>query len=142
LLVVVAIAVLLSSLQGYAVSLSGQRHRVDPHWKRGLSFARIGLHRLQQSAITAGRDLLTWLPIPLQTLEPCIPAAASGDSRNSPGSSGWNYRHRCKPPRCWWSHDYLSWYLFRGQDAAPQYSMTKSLIGKRSMTSGLGIRQQ
>jgi len=74
LLLVVAIAVLLSSLQGYAVSLSGQRRRVDPHWKRGLSFARIGLHWLQQSVITASRALLAWLPIPLQTLELCIPS--------------------------------------------------------------------
>ena len=74
LLLVVAIAVLVSSLQGYAVSLSGQRHRVDPHWKRGLSFARIGLHWLQQSVIATGRALLAWLPIPLQTLEPCIPS--------------------------------------------------------------------
>ena len=74
LLLVVAIAVLVSSLQGYAVSLSGQRPLVDSHWKRGLSFARIGLHWLQQSVITAGRALLAWLPIPLQTLEPCIPS--------------------------------------------------------------------
>ena len=74
LLLVVAIAVLLSSLQGYAISLAGERRRVDPHWKRGLSFLRIGLHWLQQSVIQAGRALLAWLPIPLQTLEPCIPS--------------------------------------------------------------------
>ena len=42
LLLVVAIAVLLSSLQGYAISLAGERRRVDPHWKRGLSFLQIG----------------------------------------------------------------------------------------------------
>ncbi|MFM8258251.1 MAG: hypothetical protein ACKN83_00250, partial [Vulcanococcus sp.] len=35
LLLVVAIAVLISHLQGYAVSLAGERRRVDPHWKRG-----------------------------------------------------------------------------------------------------------
>jgi hypothetical protein len=74
LLLVLAIAVLVSSLQGYAVSLAGERRRVDPHWKRGLSFARIGLQWLQQSVITAGRALLAWLPIPLQALEPCIPS--------------------------------------------------------------------
>ena len=76
LLLVVAIAVLVSSLQGFAVSLSGQRRLVDPHWKRGLSFARIGLHWLQQSVITAGRAVLAWMPIPLQTLEPCVPSRA------------------------------------------------------------------
>jgi hypothetical protein len=36
LLLVVAIAVLVSSLQGYAVSLDGLRHQVDPHWQRGM----------------------------------------------------------------------------------------------------------
>ena len=74
LLLVVAIAVLISALQGYAVSLGGERRRVDPHWKRGLSFARIGLHWLQQSVIAFGRMLLAWMPIPLQTLESCIPS--------------------------------------------------------------------
>jgi hypothetical protein len=44
-----AIAVLVSSLQGYAVSLAGERRRVDPHWQRGLSFVRIGLKWLRQS---------------------------------------------------------------------------------------------
>ena len=44
LLLLIAIAVLISTLQGYAVSLAGERRRVDPHWKRGLSFARFGLH--------------------------------------------------------------------------------------------------
>ncbi len=72
----VAIAVLLSSLQGYAVSLAGERRRVDLHWKRGLSFARIGLHWLQQSVVTARRALLAWMPIPLQALEACIPSRA------------------------------------------------------------------
>jgi len=35
LLLVVAIAVLASSLQGYALSLAGLRRQVDPHWKQG-----------------------------------------------------------------------------------------------------------
>ena len=42
LLMVVAIAVLANNLQGFAVSLAGERRRVDPHWQRGLSFVRIG----------------------------------------------------------------------------------------------------
>ena len=48
LLLVVAIAVLVSSLQGYAVRLDGLRHQVDPHWRRGMSFVRIGLKWMQQ----------------------------------------------------------------------------------------------
>jgi hypothetical protein len=71
---VVAIAVLASSLQGFAVSLAGQRRRVDPHWQRGLSFVRIGLQWLQQAVAHAGRTLLAWIPIPLRELEPCIPS--------------------------------------------------------------------
>ena len=62
--------------QGYAVSLAGERRRVDPHWKRGLSFARIGLLWLQQSVVNAGGTLLVWMPIPLQALEACIPSRA------------------------------------------------------------------
>ena len=53
-LLLVAIAVLVSALRGYAVSLAGERRRVDPHWRRGLSFARIELHGIQQSVIAAG----------------------------------------------------------------------------------------
>ncbi len=76
LLLVVAIDVLLSSLQGYAVSLAGERRRVDPSWKRGLSFDRIGLLWLHQSVVTAGRALLAWMPIPRQALETCVPSRA------------------------------------------------------------------
>ena len=43
LLLVVAIAVLTSGLQGYALSLAGLRRQVDPHWRRGMSVLRIGL---------------------------------------------------------------------------------------------------
>ena len=74
LLLVVAIAVLAGSLQGYALSLAGLRRQVDPHWKRGMSFLRIGLGALQMLASDATRRLMTWMPIPLQELEPCIPS--------------------------------------------------------------------
>ena len=94
LLLVVAIAVLISSVQGYAVSLSGQRHHVDPHWKRGLSFARIGLHWLQQSVMATGRALLAWLPIPLRPLEPCIPSRGVHRRQNEP----WFTRVELPPP--------------------------------------------
>ena len=74
LLLVMAIAVLVASLQGFAVSLAGQRRRVDPHWQRGLSFVRIGLKWLQQQVINGHQTLLAWQPIPLRQLEPCIPS--------------------------------------------------------------------
>jgi hypothetical protein len=42
LLLVIAIAVLTSSLQGYALSLAGLRRQVDPHWKRGYELSAAG----------------------------------------------------------------------------------------------------
>jgi hypothetical protein len=74
LLLVVAIAVLAGSLQGYALSLAGLRRQVDPHWKRGMSFLRIGLAALQMAVADAAARLMDWLPIPLRELEPCIPS--------------------------------------------------------------------
>jgi len=53
LLLVIAIAVLICSLQGYAVSLAGLRRQVDSHWKRGMSFLRLGLRTLQMLASDA-----------------------------------------------------------------------------------------
>jgi hypothetical protein len=74
LLLVVAIAVLAGSLQGYALSLAGLRRQVDPHWRRGMSFLRIGLGALQMVVADAAARLMAWLPIPVQELEPCIPS--------------------------------------------------------------------
>ena len=74
LLLVVAIVLLAGSLQGYALSLAGLRRQVDPHWKRGMSFLRLGLGALQMLASDATSGLMAWLPIPLRELEPCIPS--------------------------------------------------------------------
>jgi hypothetical protein len=74
LLLVVAIAVLAGSLQGYALSLAGLRRQVDPHWKRGMSFLRIGLAALQMAMSDVATRLMAWLPIPIQELEPCVPS--------------------------------------------------------------------
>jgi hypothetical protein len=62
------------SLQGYALCLAGLRRQVDPHWKRGMSFLRLGLGALQMLASGATSGLMAWLPIPLRELEPCIPS--------------------------------------------------------------------
>ncbi len=74
LLLIVAIAVLAGSLQGYALSLAGLRRQVDPHWKRGMSFLLIGLAALQMAVADAAVRWIAWLPIPVQQLEPCIPS--------------------------------------------------------------------
>ena len=87
LLLVIAISVLAGSLQGYALSLEGLRRQVDPHWKRGMSFLRLGLAGLQMLAADAAFRLMDWLPIPLQELEHCIPSR----------------RARCKKGRAWFS---------------------------------------
>jgi hypothetical protein len=81
LLLVVAIAVLAGSLQGYALSLAGFRRQVDPHWKRGMSFLRLGVAVLQMLAADASARLMAWLPIPLRELEPCIPSRRARDKQ-------------------------------------------------------------
>ena len=73
-LLVVAIDVLVSSLQGFAVSLSGLRRQLDPHWQRGMSFVRLGLLWIQHSVTNASQRFIAWLPIPLRELEPCMPS--------------------------------------------------------------------
>ena len=72
LLLVVTIAVLAGSLQGYGLSLAGLRRQVDPHWKRGMSFLRIGVAALQMVVADAAAKLMDWLPIPIQNLEACV----------------------------------------------------------------------
>lgn len=81
-----AVAVLVCSLQGCALSLAGQRRQVDPHWKRGLSFARIGLHWLQHSMITTGRAV-AWRALPLQALDSCIPSHGVSRLKKQPWCS-------------------------------------------------------
>ena len=103
LLLVVAIAVLTSSLQGYALSLAGLRRQVDPHWKRGMSFLRIGLGALQMVVADATARLMAWLPIPLQELEPCIPSRRAQQTQAQAWFSRielpprWGSTHRHKP---------------------------------------------
>ena len=58
LLLVVAIDVLVSSLQGFAVSLSGLRRQLDPHWQRGMSFVRLGLLWIQHSVTNASQRFM------------------------------------------------------------------------------------
>ncbi|MDB9421575.1 MULTISPECIES: hypothetical protein [Microcystis] len=45
-----------------AVSIAGLPEQVDPHWRRGISYLKIGL-RCLQGVFHKGRELL--LPIPL-----------------------------------------------------------------------------
>lgn len=74
LMMMIAIDVLVGTLQGYALRLAGLRRQVDPHWKRGMRVLRIGLAALQMAVDNAKAMLMAWLPIPFQKLEPCIPS--------------------------------------------------------------------
>jgi hypothetical protein len=108
LLLVVAIAVLAGSLQGYALSLAGLRRQVDPHWKRGMSFLRIGLAALQMAVADAAARLMDWLPIPLQELEPCIPSR----------------RTRRRQAQAWFSTIEMPPPRLRSADHTPQLAVT------------------
>jgi hypothetical protein len=85
LLLVIAIAVLVASLQGCAISLGGLRRQIDPHWwKRGMSFLRTGLKWMQKTVSNLSRGLLPWEPISLRGLEPCIPSRDVHRRRRQP----------------------------------------------------------
>ncbi len=88
LLLVVAIAVLVGILQGYAVSQEGLRHQVDLHWQRGMSFMKIGVRWFQEAVANAGRTLLDWIPIPQKKLEPCVPSRAVARWKKGKRSGG------------------------------------------------------
>jgi hypothetical protein len=59
---VIALALLFATCQGMAVQLKGLRTQVDPHWKRGISYLKIGLRWLN-GVFHKGRDLLTPLAL-------------------------------------------------------------------------------
>lgn len=68
---VAAVAVLYATTHGLAVQLAGLRRQVDPHWRRGLSYLKIGLRYLQ-GVIHKGRKLLTPNPLLPNDPEPCF----------------------------------------------------------------------
>lgn len=64
---IAAIAILYATTQGMAVQRAGLRQQVDPHWRRGISYLKIGLRWLK-GVVYKGRDLLK--PIPLLPNDP------------------------------------------------------------------------
>jgi len=68
---VVAVAILYSTIMGTTVQLSGLRQQVDIHYSRGLSYLKIGLRWLR-GTIYKGRELLQLLPLPKQDPERCF----------------------------------------------------------------------
>jgi hypothetical protein len=64
---VCAIALLYATTQGMAVQLAGLHQQVDPHWKRGISYLKIGLRWLQ-GFMHKGKALLS--PVALLPQDP------------------------------------------------------------------------
>jgi len=71
---VMAVATLVLVCQGVAVAAAGLRRRVDPHWFRGLSYARIGWNWIRH-AVACGEALIDRLV--LLTAHDPEPARAS-----------------------------------------------------------------
>lgn len=68
---VVALALLFATTQGMAVQLEGLRTQVDPHWKRGLSYLKIGLRWLK-GVLHKGRTLFSPVPLLRSDPQPCF----------------------------------------------------------------------
>lgn len=80
---VMAVATLVLVCQGVAVVAQGQRRAVDPHWSRGLSYARIGWNWIDH-ALARGKALITRLALlTANDPEPVRP------SRRQPDRSRW-----------------------------------------------------
>ncbi len=68
---VAAVALLYATTIGMAVQLQGLRRQVDPHWRRGLSYLKIGLRWLK-GVIHKGRRLLRPIPLFINDPQPCF----------------------------------------------------------------------
>ena len=68
---VTAIALLYATTQGMAVQIAGLRTQVNPHWRRGLSYLKIGLRYLR-GVVNKGRSLLFPRPLLPQDPQPCF----------------------------------------------------------------------
>jgi hypothetical protein len=93
---VAAIALLFATTQGMAVQLAGLRQQVDPPWRRGISYLKIGLRWLR-GVRHKGRTLLPCVPLLPQDPQPCF---ASLKAKRDYDDHIWFYRTRslvCKP---------------------------------------------
>ncbi|MEL7011449.1 MAG: transposase [Cyanobacteria bacterium J06588_4] len=68
---VVALALLFATAHGMTIQLNGLRTQVDPHWKRGLSYLKIGLRWLR-GVINKGRELLSPNALSSKNNQPCF----------------------------------------------------------------------
>jgi hypothetical protein len=68
---VAAVALLYATTTGMTIQIAGLRTTVDPHWRRGLSYLKIGLRYLR-GVINKGRTLLVPIPLFSKDPEPCF----------------------------------------------------------------------
>lgn len=68
---VAAVALLFATAHGMTIQLNGLRTQVDPHWKRGLSYLKIGLRWLK-GVLHKGRTLLSPEALFYQDTHPCF----------------------------------------------------------------------
>ena len=68
---IAAVAILYATTTGMTVQITGLRTTVDPHWRRGLSYLKIGLRYLR-GVINKGRTLLIPSPLFSKDPEPCF----------------------------------------------------------------------
>ncbi len=68
---VAAVALLYGTTQGMAVQIAGLRQQVDPHWRRGISYLKIGLRWLK-GVLNKGRELLMPVPLLPHDPQPCF----------------------------------------------------------------------
>lgn len=68
---IVALALLFATCHGMTLQLKGLRTQVDPHWKRGLSYLKIGLRWLK-GVLHKGRDLFVPTTLLSQDIQPCF----------------------------------------------------------------------
>lgn len=87
---VAAVALLFATTQGMAVQLAGLRQQVDPHWRRGISYLKIGLRWLQ-GVLHKGRTLLPDVPLLPHDPQPCF---ASLKAKHDYDDQIWFYRIR------------------------------------------------
>ncbi|MGV2828184.1 transposase [Myxosarcina sp. GI1(2024)] len=68
---IVALALLFATCHGITLQLKGLRTQVDPHWKRGLSYLKIGWRWLK-GVLHKGRDLFFPSALLSQDVQPCF----------------------------------------------------------------------
>lgn len=74
-----AIAILFATLTGLAVPKAGFRRQVDAHWKRGLSYLKMGLRWLKGS-IHQARPLVRLDSLLYHDPAPCFASAKARDA--------------------------------------------------------------